>query len=262
MILLQKTQHAANKKEKKNKNEMEVFWKQFNAIYCINLKERTDRKNAASIVFEKCNVKVEFHEACRDASGNGVKGCWKEHQACMRDAYAKGYENVVIFEDDIELASLILPSTLIQSQVTRFLQTNKRWELFFLGACPNIFFENHGPENGYANIKRVNSLCAHAYIATRTWMSKFLSLDYDVLGTAVDVIYMMNKNAFAVFPTWFNQSTSPSNINAPSYFSLVVAKKIASFKNEYTYRTSIPLVYIITGLFVIMFLLLCLMMFR
>src|SRR6476660_6791987 len=108
------------------------FWSQFGAIYCINLKERIDRRQSATAVFEKLRIPVQFHTAIRDVGGNGARGCWKEHQACMRKSYDAGHDNALIFEDDLE--TNIIPSQSAQDVVTAFLKTaNPSWEIVFLG---------------------------------------------------------------------------------------------------------------------------------
>ena len=229
---------------------MASFWNQFNAIYCINLKERTDRKEASLQVFNKLGLSVTYHEATRDPLG-GERGCFMEHRACLKKAYDAGYNNVLIFEDDIMAPTTILTQDAMD-EVTRFLSTNNEWELFFLGACPNIFFHSTSQITGFKNIKRVSSLCAHAYIASRAWMLKMQALSYEVLSIPIDNLYMMNKKAFAIFPTWFYQSTSPSNIGDRTQATLIIAKAIAKGKNMYAQYVNFPIVYLVVVMFLLL----------
>ena len=84
-----------------------MFFDQYDAIYCINLKERPDRWAAAQAEFKKAGIldRVTRFEACIGEGRTLVKkaedGCRRSHCSIVREAIVKKFRNVFIFEDDI-----------------------------------------------------------------------------------------------------------------------------------------------------------------
>ena len=92
----------------------------FDKIYCINLKERKDRWKNALNQFNKFNIKVERFEAINgnelEPNGRIVKeavggkllggeiGIIRSNYHIIKDAKAKNYKQIIIFEDDVVLA--------------------------------------------------------------------------------------------------------------------------------------------------------------
>ena len=84
------------------------------AAYCINLPRRADRRRNASAQFEAAGLtgNVTFSEAVDGAQlahpgvvSDGQAGCCLSHLRVLRTAREKGHSHVLVFEDDIELAS-------------------------------------------------------------------------------------------------------------------------------------------------------------
>jgi GR25 family glycosyltransferase involved in LPS biosynthesis len=75
-------------------------------IYCINLKERLDRKKHSLNEFNKININyknVIYLDFYRDQRG-GIYGCYDSHMKVWQDFYKK-YKNkdiCIVFEDDFE----------------------------------------------------------------------------------------------------------------------------------------------------------------
>jgi GR25 family glycosyltransferase involved in LPS biosynthesis len=79
----------------------------FDKIYCINLKHRPDRYISATKVFNDLNIpNVEFYITEKSSKG-GRYGCFESHINVIKKAYNEGYNNILIFEDDIRLRSFL-----------------------------------------------------------------------------------------------------------------------------------------------------------
>jgi GR25 family glycosyltransferase involved in LPS biosynthesis len=222
---------ACKKKPPKGFPMTDVFFGKFKSIYCINIEKRTDRKAAAQKVFSALKIEnVEFLKVVRDET-NGERGCYNEHQRCMQKALAAGSDKCVIFEDDI--AVLHKPSDVVCEEVFSFLETNKKWDLMFLGSFPNIYFGVSAKVEGFPNIKQVHSQHAHAYVVSRRFMEFFVNLPYEAFACPVDVLYGVSNKAFAVFPTFFYQTESPSDISASPRFTNGMRKMFVQVKTLY-----------------------------
>jgi glycosyl transferase, family 25 len=83
-------------------------------VYVINLPERSDRRRdltrrlvrgwGAQLVAER----VEFFSAVRPSdpggfASAGYRGCFESHQAVLDDALARGFERILVLEDDADL---------------------------------------------------------------------------------------------------------------------------------------------------------------
>lgn len=83
----------------------------FDHVYCINLDSRTDRWADCEKEFAKYNLSVERVSAFTPADINfsvGVKGgeaaLIMTHKKILEDAKEKGYNNILVLEDDVEFA--------------------------------------------------------------------------------------------------------------------------------------------------------------
>lgn len=175
-------------------------------IYCINLKTRKDRLEKVSKLFNKLNCKVNFHIVNKHENG-GVQGCFESHLSIINQAYDKGYERCVIFEDDIVLSPNYDKKYL--REAIRFMNKNKDWEIFYLGFIPHII--NYSTKKVKNNIFQIKALATHAYIINRKFMEKIKSLKYT--GVAIDYIYIyLSDKSYAIFPSLFTQDLAFSDI--------------------------------------------------
>jgi glycosyl transferase family 25 len=84
----------------------------FDRVYVINLPMRRDRARDMRRQFQKIGVDsdvppIQWLAACRprDAGGFssiGARGCFLSHLAVLEDASAKGFERILIVEDDVD----------------------------------------------------------------------------------------------------------------------------------------------------------------
>ena len=74
-------------------------------IYCLNLERSVERREKIGKEFEKESLDVEFFKGCdgKAIGKSGVFGCAQSHINIWKDVVEKGYENVLIFEDDVWL---------------------------------------------------------------------------------------------------------------------------------------------------------------
>jgi hypothetical protein len=84
------------------------------AMYCINLAARADRRQAVEAQFRGAGLadRVEFFEAVDGRQvthprviSNGQAGCLASHLGVIGRARERGQKNVLIFEDDVQLAA-------------------------------------------------------------------------------------------------------------------------------------------------------------
>lgn len=119
----------------------------FDAIYCINLKERTDRWERCHVEFEKFGIsdrviqfsaiKPEYDERWNRWTPwarpgfplPGAVGCAESHRAVIKLAKEQTLNNVLVLEDDFVVCDSW--SENLESSLTDLIKYN--WHLFYLG---------------------------------------------------------------------------------------------------------------------------------
>jgi len=82
-------------------NRMSTLPLKIGGAFYINLDARTDRRKEFEGEMEKMGISCERFSAIK---GNpGLVGCGYSHMAVIKEAQRRGYESVLIFEDDFEL---------------------------------------------------------------------------------------------------------------------------------------------------------------
>jgi hypothetical protein len=116
----------------------------FDHIYCISLARRADRWEQAAAQFAEMGLEVERFEAVDGRTLEGVPdrldlampsssipavvGCSLSHRLALADAAEKGYERVLVLEDDVEFA----PDA--DAQFSRYIgQVPDDWMMLYLG---------------------------------------------------------------------------------------------------------------------------------
>lgn len=97
-----------------------------NVLY-INLKERTDRKQHVEQQLSSVGLKGERFNAIRLA--NGAIGCSLSHLKCLEIAKERGWDHVLIVEDDIQF----LNPSLFAQQFNSFLNSGREYDVVLLG---------------------------------------------------------------------------------------------------------------------------------
>lgn len=146
----------------------------FAAVFCINLKRRTDRKEQAQKQFDKYGIKVEFIEAVdgefvqipagyKPSSADGTfltsneLACTASHLKVAQLAQQRNLENYFVFEDDAELDIDFVQR--FSDYVKQFSEFHQTPAMFYLGG-------NHkgGTHLVTKNIARIfETYTTHAY---------------------------------------------------------------------------------------------------
>jgi len=161
---------------------------QVDAVLCISLKERRDRRRMVADEFKKSGLQIEFVLVDKDVE-DSQRGCFMSHQQCARLIIERGYRNALILEDDATL--LTWKASRIQ-RLNRFLQTVEP-ELLHLGVILGKMWLTWHP-----GIARCRAAGAHAYIISRAASEKLLNYRFNGLG--IDTLYRREFKQYCAFP--------------------------------------------------------------
>lgn len=146
-----------------------MFSDYFKRIFCVNLARRTDRWESASKYFSVCGVPAKRFEAI-DARDFEIKhelktsacACSLSHIHIIQQAKFCGWDNVFVFEDDVELKDGF---NQIFDRAIKDVPDD--WELLYLGASHHN--EAPPPVKITDNVFRVTKgFCTHAYAIRST----------------------------------------------------------------------------------------------
>lgn len=99
----------------------------FDAIYLINLLERTDRLEISTAELNKYGIPFTIYSAIKRE--NGAKGLWLTMLEIFKEFTERSYDRILVFEDDIEFVqdpNEHMPHCLSQLK-------SLSWHLFHLG---------------------------------------------------------------------------------------------------------------------------------
>ena len=146
------------------KNALDLFGQ----IFCINLKRRTERWEAVSKEFEKLGIAdrvIKFEGI--DNPTQPTVGCKDSHCKIYEYAKENNYENVLIFEDDFELANEwedTIPKAMEQLP--------EDWDMLYFG-CNLI---------DYSNLASPNLIIPRAAKALHAYAIKSTLYDFLIKG--------------------------------------------------------------------------------
>ena len=183
------------------------------AVYCISLQTRPDRMAAANAEIGRAGLAplTTFYRPLPHPE-RPVQGIWESHRAVARHALERGLRRVLILEDDIRFSRI----------PTAARRTRLAAQLAALPAGWNILFLGHWPFRVRfvaRDLVRVESACAHAYIASERmlrWLAERPFGEGDIAlrrgaGKGIDSAYSVLPECFAVFPMLVVQGASPSD---------------------------------------------------
>ena len=148
-------------------------------IYCINLKERLDRKKHVEKELKKIDIQptdVIFLEFYRHKNG-GRYGCYDSHMKVWNDFYTNhpDKEMCIIFEDDFEVTE---NSKLYLTKAISFIEKNKdNIDILFLHDTFVSYSEDRDKDKKFIDDKYfINGygFLTHAYIVTRRYIKKII----------------------------------------------------------------------------------------
>ncbi|MHC6223633.1 glycosyltransferase family 25 protein [Pseudomonas sp. X10] len=158
-------------------------------VFCISLKERTDRRELLLREFAGCGLSIEFIVVERD-SDNPERGCFDSHLKCAKLALERNYQRVLILEDD---ATLLTFEAQQVRQMNRFL-ARRDPELFYLGANLGKVWLTWS-----RGIARVRAKGTHAYMLNQNGCRQLLG-HAPYSGIAIDKIFSKYFKAYMAFP--------------------------------------------------------------
>lgn len=202
----------------------------FGKIICINLLSRPERKQHAEKVLRSLNIPAEIYSVQKD-KGGGILGCFKSHIQLIRKAYDAPYDNILIFEDDIEPTQSY--NTRALQECVQFMKTDKHWDIFYLGFFTMNWDVN--PLNTLSsstmatqNIVKYNPLATHAYIVSRRGMKKILETYHNYIGNTHYDIFLAkyaNLQSYCYVPMLFNQRMCmPSDVEPGNFIERMARK--------------------------------------
>lgn len=177
----------------------------FDKIYCINLYTRKDRYSSSKKIFKKHNIPVTYYQTHKHPT-SGLQGCFESHINVIKKAYDEGAKNVLIFEDD--LRSNFSLKKLQQS--IKFMK-DKYWDIFYLGAVPDIRYKGTTKVSSFPGIYKLDGICTHAYAVNYRAMKKLKEVEYT--GIPYDFFLRDNFKCYAIYPSLFYQGGYSSDIS-------------------------------------------------
>jgi GR25 family glycosyltransferase involved in LPS biosynthesis len=207
-------------------------------IYCINLKERTDRKKHAQKEFRKIDIQhndVIFLDFYKHKNG-GIYGCYESHIKVWNNFYKNHLDKelCIVFEDDFEVTD---NSILYLKKAISFIEKNKdKVDILFLHDNFIEYSDNHDTRdisNRY--FTRGYGFLAHVYIVTSKYIKSILDKNDNNLpkpnGIHFDIDINMNANGilysenifFCKRPAFVQKELSSNNYN--NIFDKIIKKK-------------------------------------
>lgn len=158
------------------------------AVLCISLVDREDRRRVLLEQFAPLGLPVEFVLVERDGE-DPERGCYHSHQRCARLALERGCRRVLVLEDDATLERLDPRQV---AHINRFLRL-RRPQLFYLGGILGRMWRIP-----YPGVVRCRLSCAHAYVLSAAGCRRLLALDY--AGDPVDSVLAQRFKAYGAYP--------------------------------------------------------------
>lgn len=176
----------------------------FDAIYCISIAARHDRRQSAERQFEKLGIlsRVEFVLVEKHPT-NQEEGIYQSHMECLRRGLQAEAQHILVFEDDI-LIKRYREQTL--SEGIGFLEKLSTWDGFFLGAISGGVSKTAAKA-----VLRIKYRClAHAYVLNRPFAQRVVQKPWD--GTPFDdMLREEGRDFYGLFPMIGFQSTASSD---------------------------------------------------
>jgi GR25 family glycosyltransferase involved in LPS biosynthesis len=207
----------------------------FDSVFCINLKERTDRYEQSKELFDKLNIPVEYLFVDKHPS-NGSIGCFESHINAVKKSYYKGDNYVLIFEDDIVETSSFNETVMLD--ISQFLK-NTDCEYFQLGYSildMTEFISFVSAKTHMINntcIMEYNGLLCHSYILNRNGMKRIIDHYETANTTHIDVFYKDLFKGASICPLLFEQNFCMKSDNSKAenmYFTIL--RKLSCFQSK------------------------------
>ncbi len=181
-------------------------WNFFDAIFCISLSERGDRRASAKREFARVGLRdrVEF-VIVEKHPDNPEQGIYISHLLCLEKGLAAGAETILVFEDDILLHGF--EATTLKLVCKRL--AGQDWELFSLGCMISGLERTESPE-----LVRIRFQClTHANAVRRRFAESLVRIPWQ--GIPFDTMLRQQQDTegefFALYPMIAFQSEATTD---------------------------------------------------
>lgn len=160
--------------------EPEPPWAFFDRLYCISLRDRTDRRERARLEFSSMGImaRVEFVLVDKDRN-DPCRGIFASHLLCMEKAIDAGAQQWVVFEDDVVFHRY---DPKVLKNAVKHLSACSTWTLLFFGCLIR-----GSSKTGNPGVKKIRyQALTHAYAVSRAFGKKIASQPWR--GTPYDVM--------------------------------------------------------------------------
>jgi len=234
-----------------------MLWDFFDDIFCISLRNRKDRRDQVSQLFNHLGIPVTFFIVDKHPNG-GIYGCFDSHIKIIQYMQKNNKNNILVFEDDIEPTASFDISHI--ENAINFMKLNQSWDLFYLGYFPfnykNLYLTSHNIND---NIIQYNPFATHAYCINKRALPKILSNYNSFIGKIHVDIYFSGKaalNNYCYIPILFEQKMCEDSDIKPNNLIEYIARKnqCLAHKTKIFWRSSIIKYYLnIYIIFLILF---------
>ena len=116
-------------------------------IYCINLKDRSQKRKYMKNQAKRRKININFHMV--NLHKNPKQGCLNSHFEIIKIAKKKKLPYVLILEDDAKIIK----------NINKIPKTPEKWDMLYLGGYIKEIFSEYDQ-----NWDKMSSWCTHAYI--------------------------------------------------------------------------------------------------
>lgn len=194
-------------------------WSFVDGAVCITTGNEK-RIASSEVAFRAASVAPVIYRVDRDAE-DGARGCYNSHLEVFRSALESGFNNLLVFEDNIRLGHQVSEAAVAAS---RAFVTERAYDVLYVGYfqwVPGLRVTRLGDDDNAAireHILRVLSPSAvgtTAYVISRRGMEKLVALD-ESHGYVRPVDNVFGRELAAVYgvhPVLFHRSAVPSLVN-------------------------------------------------
>lgn len=175
------------------------------AAFCLSLRDAVDRRKVLDDQWAKIGIEVQY--ILSDRAPNPALDCSQTHQNIARMALERGYQRVLVFEDDVRFYDI--PVGLIR-RINLFMDADRSWDIFYLGGILGKLWLTR-----YRGIARIRCAGVQSYILHERAFKRAIQWDYTKDNRAVDTVYKRILKGFSCFPLITRQeeeNLAPSSI--------------------------------------------------
>lgn len=137
-------------------------------IFYINMEKRKDRRSEIELELNNFNLPFERFEAI-ETNGFGILGCGKSHLAVLKLAKERGYENILILEDDF---TFTVTKEFFEQSLTKFFNSKINYDVCMI----SYLLRKYETTNHNFIYKVLEAQTASGYIVHKNYYDKLIDL--------------------------------------------------------------------------------------